>query len=165
MKMNKIFISYSHKDEKWKNRLAKQLNVLQMQAELDVWDDRRIRAGDDWYDEIKKAINDADAAVLMISADFLTSDFILKEEVPVLLQRRSKEGMNVFPLIVRPSRIKICPTPYRRWNRSLPPWPTAGLRKSGQQQYLPPGLFARAACAKPKEKKKRPRTISASPKS
>ncbi|UCH93596.1 MAG: TIR domain-containing protein [Candidatus Aminicenantes bacterium] len=100
--MSKVFISYSHKDEKWKDSLVKQLEVLKLHGEIDTWDDRQIQAGADWYGEIKKVLNDADAAVLMISADFLTSGFILNEEVPALLQRRAEENMKIFPLIVRP---------------------------------------------------------------
>ena len=49
-----VFISYSHKDEEWKDRLVIHLKVLQMQNVLDVWDDRRIEAGDDWRAEIER---------------------------------------------------------------------------------------------------------------
>ncbi len=87
--MNRIFISYSHKDEKWKDRLVKQLEVLQIKGDVEAWDDRRIKAGEDWYVEIQKALKHADAAVLLVSADFLTSGFILTEEVPTLLKQRA----------------------------------------------------------------------------
>jgi tetratricopeptide (TPR) repeat protein len=97
-----VFISYSHKDEEWKDRLVTHLRVLQMEHILDVWDDRRIGAGDDWYPEILDAMGRASVAILMVSADFLTSEFILGEEVPHLLQRREKEGLRVFPVIVKP---------------------------------------------------------------
>jgi len=48
-----VFISYSHKDEEWKDRLVSHLGVLQQEGLLDIWEDRRIAAGDDWYDEIE----------------------------------------------------------------------------------------------------------------
>ena len=54
-----VFISYSHKDEEWKDRLVTQLSVLAKQGLLDVWDDRRIGAGDDWFKEIEEALNSA----------------------------------------------------------------------------------------------------------
>ena len=73
----KIFISYSHKDEAWKDRLVSHLGVLAKQGTLEVWDDRRIAAGDDWQTEIEQAIETCHIAVLLISADFLASDFIL----------------------------------------------------------------------------------------
>jgi tetratricopeptide (TPR) repeat protein len=97
-----VFISYSHKDELWKERLVTQLRVLQMEGVLEVWDDRRIEAGLDWRPEIEQAIERAAVAILLVSADFLTSKFILGEEVPRLLERRQKEGLRVIPLIVRP---------------------------------------------------------------
>ncbi|MBM3235730.1 toll/interleukin-1 receptor domain-containing protein [Candidatus Poribacteria bacterium] len=97
-----VFISYSHKDEDWKDRLVTQLGVLKEEGILDLWDDRRIEAGEDWYQKIQEAMNAASVAILMVSANFLTSKFILNEEVPRLLERREKEGMRVFPVIVKP---------------------------------------------------------------
>ena len=97
-----VFISYSHKDEDWKDRVVTHLRVLQMQDMLDVWDDRRIEAGDEWHSEIENALNAASVAVLLVSANFLTSKFILGEEVPRLLERREKEGVRIFPVIVKP---------------------------------------------------------------
>ena len=97
-----IFISYSHADEAWKDRLVTHLKVLQMQDLLDLWDDSRIGGGVDWYPEIQAAMDRACVAILLVSADFLASGFILKEEVPRLLQRRDEGGLHVFPVIVRP---------------------------------------------------------------
>ncbi len=62
-----VFISYSHKDEDWKDRLVTQLGVLEKQGHLEIWDDRRIEGGDDWFPEIETAIDSAHVAVLMIS--------------------------------------------------------------------------------------------------
>jgi hypothetical protein len=113
-----VFISYSHRDEAWKDRLVVQLGVLQRQGLLDLWDDRRIAAGEDWHGEIRAAMGQATVAVLLISADFLTSQFILGEEVPALLKRRDTEGVHIYPIIVRPcawkavkwlSRIQVRP--------------------------------------------------------
>ena len=75
-----IFISYSHKDKIWKDRLQSQLNVLEVQGDLSVWEDRQINLGDNWNTQINRAIEVANVAVLLISADFLTSKFILGEE-------------------------------------------------------------------------------------
>ncbi len=95
-----VFISYSHKDEVWKDRLVTHLNVLQYV--LEPWDDRRIDAGADWRVEIEEAMDRAAVALLLISADFLTSKFILEQEVPRLLERRENRRLSVFPVIVRP---------------------------------------------------------------
>jgi hypothetical protein len=97
-----IFISYSHADEKWKDRLVKHLKVLELEGELEVWDDRRIDAGDDWLPEITREMERAKVAVLLISVDFLTSKFIRSTEVPSLLARRQSGGLRVIPLIVHP---------------------------------------------------------------
>ncbi len=92
----RIFISYSHKDQKVKERLVTHLNVPQ----ADVWDDTRIKPGDEWLSEIEQAMAGADVAILLISADFLTSRFVLSKEVPVLLERREREGLLVYPVLV-----------------------------------------------------------------
>ena len=102
--MSKIFISYSHKDEDWKDRLHTQLAVLELEGYLSTWDDRKIKPGKDWLPEIKSALNQADVAIMLISADFLTSEFIRTKEIPTLLERREREGVWVIPLIVRPCR-------------------------------------------------------------
>jgi hypothetical protein len=97
-----VFISYSHKDEDWKDRLVTHLGVLEMVGFLDLWDDRRIELGDDWRPEIENAISRASIVILVVSANFLTSKFILDEEVPKFLERRAKDGLRVIPLIVKP---------------------------------------------------------------
>ncbi|MGE0883398.1 MAG: TIR domain-containing protein [Blastocatellales bacterium] len=97
-----IFISYSHQDEVWKDRLRPHLQALALDDRIVVWDDRKIDAGDTWYPEIKDAINRARVAVCLISADFLASKFCVKEEIPVFLQRRETEGVVILPVLVRP---------------------------------------------------------------
>jgi len=96
-----VFISYSHQDETWKERLVKHLSVLEEEGFLAVWDDRRIEADAKWLPEIESAMAGARVAVLLISAEFLTSKFIRQKEVPRLLERREKEGMRVIPVIAR----------------------------------------------------------------
>lgn len=59
MPMPQVFISYSHKDEEFKDRLQTQLEVLEMEGLISVWDDRQIELGDSWYPEIEKALNEA----------------------------------------------------------------------------------------------------------
>jgi tetratricopeptide (TPR) repeat protein len=102
MTVPSVFISYSHKDEEWKDRVVTHLQVLEMEDMLNIWNDRRIEAGDDWQPEIEEALNAASIAVLLISANFLTSKFIKNEEVSRLLERRAKEGIRVIPLIIKP---------------------------------------------------------------
>ena len=117
-----VFISYCHRDEAWKDRLVSHLGVLKHQGLLDLWDDRRIAGGTSWHDEICGAIAEASMAVLLVSAHFLTSQFILEQEVPRLLDRRAKDGFRVFPIIAEPcawgtvhwlQRLQIRPTDAR----------------------------------------------------
>ncbi len=99
--MPSIFISYSHKDEPWKDRLMTHLSVLEQAFELDVWEDRQIQAGDQWERDIETAMARADVALLLISAHFLTSAFIKGREVPTLLRRRADDGVRLVPIILR----------------------------------------------------------------
>ena len=97
-----VFLSYSHQDEDWKNRVVGHLKVLHQEDVLEVWDDRQIATGDDWLPAIRGAMDRAAVALLLISKDFLTSGFIRRTEVPHLLKRRRDEGLRVIPLYVRP---------------------------------------------------------------
>lgn len=101
-KNGKIFISYSHEDEEYLIKLKRHLKVLQRQAPLDVWDDKKIRSSAKWKDEIENALNEATAAILLVSTDFLGSDFIQDEELPKLLKSAAEKGTRIFPVIVHP---------------------------------------------------------------
>ena len=96
-----VFISYSHIDEIWKDRLRPHLGMLAQEGRLTIWDDRGIDGGATWYDEIKGAMEHAQVAVCLISADYLNSSFCIKEEIPYLLQRREHEGMLLLPVLIR----------------------------------------------------------------
>lgn len=98
-----VFISYSHKDELWRDRLVEHLQVLEHQCELDLWYDRKIDFGSQWRDEIKDALERSHAAILLISSSFMSSEFIKDNEVPYLLERAKKDdGLRLFPILVRP---------------------------------------------------------------
>lgn len=97
-----VFISYSHKDEVEKNQLITQLSVLQQSGVgLDLWVDDRIEAGGDWAKQIDEAMERASAAVLLVTANFLTSKFITETEVPRLLQRHKTGGLAIIPVIAK----------------------------------------------------------------
>lgn len=96
-----IFISYSRKDEKEKNRLLSHLGVLGNAGLIKIWSDDQIGGGTDWKHEIEQAIKQAAVAILLITANFLTSDFILRNEIPALLKRRKNEGLIILPVIAR----------------------------------------------------------------
>jgi len=97
-----IYISYSHKDEIWKDQLVLHLNILKQHGLLDSWNDQHIQTGDNWREEFELATAKANIAILLISANFLTSIFINQEEMPRLLQRHKEDGLLIMPVVVRP---------------------------------------------------------------
>jgi hypothetical protein len=68
-----VFVSYSHNDAEFLDRLLVHLKPLEKEGLLDLWVDTRLRAGDKWKKEIEKALQRATVAVLLVSADFLAS--------------------------------------------------------------------------------------------
>jgi len=92
-----VFLSYSHKDEAWKDRLVTHLAGLERNGLLRTWNDRLIQAGQKCLPEIETAMEEARVAVLLMSPDFLASKFIQTREVPRLLERRAQEGVHMVP--------------------------------------------------------------------
>lgn len=68
---------------------------------MDVWSDDILSHGESWRKEIDKALGTAKAAVLLVTADFLASDFIQNTEVPTLLKQKKDQGLKVFPIIAK----------------------------------------------------------------
>jgi TIR domain len=93
---NDVFISYSHEDKKWLDRLQKMLKPLLRNHPISVWDDTKIRPGAKWKEEIEQALSNANAAVFLVSPHFLASDFITDKEVPKLLESAQKKGLRIL---------------------------------------------------------------------
>lgn len=102
VKKNSIFISYSHKDSEWFVQAKTHLKPLKKYYDIDIWDDRRLRSGDKWKEEISKALNDATIAVLLFSSNFMASDFIVNNELQPLLENAIKKGTRIIPIMVSP---------------------------------------------------------------
>ncbi len=96
-----VFISYSRQDETEKNALLTHLEALQQAGRLTVWSDDDIAPGADRPESIAQAIAGADVALLLVTANYLASEFITGREVPALLSRQAKAGLRIFPLIAR----------------------------------------------------------------
>lgn len=101
----RVFVSYSHADQRWLDRLKVHLTPLRQnyEYEVDVWEDTRIKPGSKWRKEIKDAVDRANVAVLIISADFLASEFIRTNELPPLLKAAEEDGALILPIIASPS--------------------------------------------------------------
>jgi hypothetical protein len=98
-----IFVSYSHQDKAVLQRVHVHLKPLVHEGKIDIWDDTRIKAGDEWKQEITTALEQCRVAILLVSADFLASDFIVNNELPPILQRAQDDGVKVLSIIVSPS--------------------------------------------------------------
>jgi len=103
-KRNTIFISYSHEDKKHLKRLHVHIKPLEKKGLVDVWDDTKLKTGEKWRDQIESALSKAAIAILIISADFLASDFIVDNELPPILKKAELEGTLVLPVILKPCR-------------------------------------------------------------
>jgi hypothetical protein len=100
----KAFISYCHTDKAYLDRLLVHLKPLAKSDAIDAWVDTRLKAGDRWKEAIESALNSASIAILLISADFLASDFIVDNELPPLLAKAQVNGTRILPILVSPSR-------------------------------------------------------------
>jgi len=101
MARTKVFLSYCHRDEDWKRRIAIHLGVLKQQGLLELWCDGDIGVGQDSRAQVQLNLLSAKAAVLLISADFLASDFVLNDDVPRLLEQHEQAGMHLVPVLIR----------------------------------------------------------------
>ena len=132
----KVFISYSHQDQEWLERLKRHLKPLVREGHLDCWDDTHIRPGDDWQQEIRTALDKAQVAVLLISADVFASDFIDENELPPLLAAAQAKGVRILPVILSASRFARHPdlAPFQAVNS--PAWPLDKMPPAEQEEIL-----------------------------
>ena len=128
------FISYSHKDGKWLDKLNVMLTPLTRDG-MNVWSDQNIKAGALWADEIRKALADAKVAILLVSPDFLASKFIHENELPPLLAEAELGGLVILWIPIHFSNYKLTKiNDYQAvWE---PSQPLASLSKSKLNQAL-----------------------------
>lgn len=104
MKKLNIFISYSHQDAEWLDRLEVHLKGLsKYYNEIDAWDDRRIRSSQEWHKVIEKALLASNIAILLVSADFIASDYIQNNELQPLLDKAKENDVKIIPVFVGPT--------------------------------------------------------------
>jgi hypothetical protein len=116
----RIFCSYSHQDTVLKDELVKHLELLRKSLLIQAWHDGELKGGQEWQREIEDHMRDAHVILLLISIDFLRSEFVREHELPIALERHKQGAALVIPVILRPV-----------------PWDQAGL---DFLQALPDGL-------------------------
>jgi hypothetical protein len=100
--MIRIFISYSHADEALRQELDKHLASLKHQGIVEVWNDRRIGAGEEWAQAIDANLRNADVILLLVSTDFIASPYCYEIEMREVMRRHDAGEAVVIPIILRP---------------------------------------------------------------
>jgi len=141
-----VFYSYSHRDEKLRNVLATHLSILKRQGIINEWHDRKIVGGEDWESAIEENLESAEIVLLLISPDFIASDYCWGKEMTVSLARHESGKARVIPILLRPVDLKgapftkIEPLPKNNkfitlWNNRDQAWLeiTKGIREASTQ--------------------------------
>jgi hypothetical protein len=148
-----VFISYSHKDELYREKLGTHLSILKRQGFIKEWHDRCITAGQEWADQIDQHLNSAAVILLLVSADFLASDYCYNREMKRAIERHNAGAARVIPVILR--RVDLEGAPFAhlqalpRDRKPVRAWPdedeaftniAEGIRKAIReiQQKTPP---------------------------
>jgi internalin A len=98
----RVFFSYSHKDEEYRDQLDVHFAMLRNRGLVETWHDRKIIPGEEWDDTIKQQLQEADLVLLMISADFLHSNYIMNEELKILRERHQRgDHFYTIPIFTR----------------------------------------------------------------
>ncbi len=146
-----VFFSYSHRDEALRDELETHLALLKREGEIRTWHDRRIGAGSEWRGEIDSRLDSADLVLLLISPDFMASDYCFDVEMTRALARHAAQQARVIPVILRPAdwqtarfaRLQALPTA----GKAITTWPdrdsalvdvVRGIRAAIQERRRPP---------------------------
>ena len=128
-----LFISYSHRDGEWVERLRRMIKPLEQRYGLERWDDSRIQAGGLWRQEIEQALASASVALLLVSADFLASDFVARSELPHLFRAAKQKGLRILWVPLRPSLWKHIPE-IEQYQAVIPPGRTLAEMAEVEQE-------------------------------
>jgi hypothetical protein len=105
----KIFFCYAHEDEDLLRKLKTHLSPLKRAGLIDIWHDRDISAGTEWEEEIGKQLENAQIILLLVSPDFVASDYCYSKEMQRALERHERGDARVIPIILRPVYWEVTP--------------------------------------------------------
>jgi pimeloyl-ACP methyl ester carboxylesterase len=135
LRINRIFVSYSHENREWLNRLRKMMKPILRKGELQLWNDMDIKPGEKWRQEIEKTISLCKVAVLLVTSDFLDSDFIDQHELPVIYDAAERKRIKLLWVHVAPASYEE--TPIAHYQAVYPPKPAlAALAVVEQDEAL-----------------------------
>jgi TIR domain len=97
-----VFCSYAHEDEALRDTLVKHLSPLQRQGVITAWHDRKITAGTEWAGAIDAHLQSAQIILMLVSADFMASDYCYDVEMQRAMERHEAREARVIPVILRP---------------------------------------------------------------
>lgn len=130
-----IFISYSHKDRKWLEGTKVHLKPIEeYRRNIEVRDDTRIEPGQSWPQQIQRSLTNQAVAVLLVSANFLASDFITTIELPIFSRAAAENGLVVLPVHIGPCRFDLLPILARTQSVNDPRRPMIDLRPSDRDR-------------------------------
>ena len=130
-----VFVSYSHKNKRWLQRLLVYLRPDERSGVIEIWESTpKSRRATKWHSEIQDAIERAAASIVLISADFLASDFVVAHELPTMLRKAERAGARVFPIIVEPCELAIDPQLASFQAFNSPKQPLATMSRADAEQ-------------------------------
>jgi internalin A len=151
-----VFFSYSHKDESLRDDLETHLKLLQRQRVISVWHDRKIPSGTEWDREIDGRLEQAAIILLLVSADFMASDYCWEKEVKRAMELHAEKRATVVPVLLRAcdwtkapfARLQGLPrhlTPVTEWKSRDAAWTDVakGIRAIAEGPLSAKGFAAR----------------------
>jgi hypothetical protein len=148
MSSHRMFVSYSHKDDHYRERFHTALAGLRRQGQIALWDDHEVEAGAEWESQIREQLKTSTLIVFLVSPDLLDSEYIYGSEMNYALALNRDRRARVIPVIVRPADWKQRPLgnlqALPRYGRAVSSWPnedeawldvTKGIRRIIEQDY------------------------------
>lgn len=98
---DKVFISYSHRDKRFLDELLTHLKPLERAGRVSSWSDKQLKPGEKWFEEIKRTLQSSKVVVMLLTSNFLASDFINDFELAPVLKEAEAGGVRILWVLVR----------------------------------------------------------------